>query len=124
MSSLEQPSPETETPAPSPWAFAKPLASEAGLDGELLQLGPKAERAFAPTGRARAFYVAAGTVTVTVGASNIMLGEDGFLPVAADRKISVRNHGEGPATVLALLLPEPRVQWRMFVPGEPVAPQV
>lgn len=124
MNSIEQPSSEIETAAPSPWAFAKPLASEAGLDGELLQLGPKAERAFAPTGRSRAFYVAAGTVTVTVGASNIMLGEDGFLPVAAGRKIGVRNHGESPAKVLALLLPEPRVEWRLFVPGEPVAPQV
>src|SRR5690606_39574569 len=110
-----RPSPEAHPPPPSPWAFPKPLASEAGLDGALLQLGPKAERAFAPTGRARAFYVAAWTVTVTVGASNIMLGEDGFLPVAADRKISVRNHGEAPAKVLALLLPEPRAQWRMFV---------
>lgn len=105
----------------APWSFSKSVVSEAGLDGHILQLGPKAEQAFESVDRARALYVAAGAVTVQVGATHFMIKADAVLPIAADRAISVRNHGDGPAKVLALLLPAPRVEWRMFVPdGAPV----
>lgn len=100
-----------------PWAFAKPVVSEAGLDGQLLQLGPKAEQSFDSVDRARALYVAAGAVTVVVGATHYIIKTDAVLPIAADRALTVRNHGDEPAKVLALLLPAPRVEWRMFVPG-------
>ncbi len=100
----------------TPWSFTKPVISEAGLDGELVQLGPKAERSFDAVDRARALYVAAGAVTVQVGATHYIIQTDAVLPIPADRTLSVRNHGDEPAKVLSLVLPAPRVEWRLFVP--------
>lgn len=108
--------------AAAPWSFTKSVISEAGIDGDLLQLGPKAERSFESVDRARALYVAAGAVTVQVGATHFMIKADTVLPIPADRAIAVRNHGDEPAKVLSLVLPAPRVEWRLFVPeGAPIA---
>jgi quercetin dioxygenase-like cupin family protein len=99
------------------WSLLKPVISEAGIDGQLLQLGPKAEQPFESVDRDRALYVAAGAVTVQMGATHYIIKTDSVLPIPPDRAIVVRNHGEEPAKVLSLLLPAPRVEWRLFVPA-------
>ncbi len=108
----------TDTPAMTPWTFNKPIISEAGLDGTLLQLGPKAELTLPSVARQRVFFVASGSVTISSRETNYMLGADGILTVMKDRPITIRNHTDDAAKLLELTLPAPRTEWKIFVPDE------
>ena len=100
----------------APWVAARPVPTEHGVDGEIVVLGPRAERACAAVSRLRSLYVVTGALTVTVGRTNHILAADSVLTLPADRAATLRNHTDSPAKVLSLRLPELRVAWRPLLP--------
>ncbi|MFH1498763.1 MAG: hypothetical protein ABII82_13160 [Verrucomicrobiota bacterium] len=106
----------------TPWSFNQSLPSRAGLDADLLLLGPGAGHELPPVARTRAFFVVTGRITVSEESTHHMASADNLITVPGDRPLTVHNHGDIAAKILVLALPAPRVEWRLFIPGEPTAP--
>lgn len=102
--------------APAPWIVAQTVVAEAGLDGQTLLLGSRAERAFEPGARQRLLYVVAGSVTATQAPTHYMLAADATLVIPAKHTLTVRNHTDSPAKLLLLTLPPPQIEWRVTPP--------
>lgn len=99
-----------------PWVVGKNVSVAPDYDGDIVHLGPKAEIERPALPRPRVLYVVAGDVTARVGRTHHMLASDGTLLIDADKGITLVNHGDAPAKVFILTLPEPRVQWRLIPP--------
>lgn len=106
----------------SPWSFSQSLPSQDGLDSEILLLAPGAEHELPSIARSRAFFTISGSVTVSEESSNHIISADNLVTVPKSRPYVVHNRADTAAKVLVLALPAPRVEWKLFVPGEPDIP--
>lgn len=106
----------------SPWSFNQSLPSRAGLDADILLLGPGAEQELPAVDRTRAFFVVTGGITVSEESTHHMASADNLITPPGNRPLTVRNHTGEAAKILVLTLPASRVEWRLFIPGEPTAP--
>lgn len=99
-----------------PWVVGKIVPVAPDYEGDILHLGPKAEIERPALPRPRVLYVVGGDVTARVGRTHHMLALDGTLLIEAEKSLVLVNHGDAPAKVFLLTLPEPRVQWRLIPP--------
>jgi len=100
--------------------MSRDVLEDKHLRGSVFLVGPGGEREFEPIDLEQLCFVARGTITLTIDATNTILIEDELLRIGRRKPLRIHNRDTSPAKFLLLTLPPPRIEYLPlgFHPGD------